>query len=121
MSEPRHPFRLTAARRLADADTERHVADLVRLVLLTGQRERLHRPGFGAGLGASALFAPLDDALVAMVELRARGSLEEALGERIDVLSVSVARTGETTVEAAVEYRLRPAGDPAFVEVSLHA
>ena len=97
------------------------MADLVRLVLLTGQRERLHRPGFGAGLGASTLFAPLDEALVAMVELRARGSLEEALGERIDVLSVSVARTGETTVEAAVEYRLRPAGDPAFVEVSLHA
>lgn len=119
MTAARHPFRLSGARRLAEADAERHVADLVRLVLLTGQSERLHRPGFGAGLGTSALFAPLDDALAAMVELRARGSLEEALGERIEVLSVTVARTGETTVEAAVEYRLRPAGEPAFVEVTL--
>ena len=48
----RHPYRLTPARRLDEAETDRHIADLVRLVLLTGAGERLHRPEFGAGLGA---------------------------------------------------------------------
>ena len=39
-------------------------------------RERLHHPDFGAGLGGAALFEPLDEALLRVVEVRARGSLE---------------------------------------------
>jgi phage baseplate assembly protein W len=119
VSDARHPYRLTAGRRLEETDAERHVADLVRLVLLTGTGERLHRPGFGAGLGAATLFAPLDEALDAMVELRARGSLEDALGDRIEVVSVRVQRPSEATIEAAVQYRLRPGGGTELVEVAL--
>jgi phage baseplate assembly protein W len=106
----RHPYRLTPARRLAQADPDTHIADLVRLVLLTAPGERLHRPDFGAGLGASALFAPVDDALASLVDLRIRGSLEDALGDRIEVLEVRVDRSAESTLTAAVSYRLRPAG-----------
>jgi phage baseplate assembly protein W len=114
----RHPYRLAPARRLADAGAERHVGDLVRLVLLTGPRERLHRPDFGAGLGAAALFEPLDGALRGVVEVRARGSLERALGDRIDVAEVTVGREGESTLTAAVSYRLRAVGEIAREEVS---
>ena len=118
MSEPaRHPYRLTGARRLAVADPARHVADLVRLVLLTGAGERLHRPDFGAGLGAAAVFEPLDGALASVVEMRARGSLERALGDRIELLALTVARTGESTIEADVQYRLR--GTPEQVTVTV--
>jgi uncharacterized protein len=114
----RHPFRLTRARQLEDAALERHIGDLVRLTLLTGARERIHRPDFGAGLGSQVLFEPLDGALASIVEVRARGSLERALGDRIDVLSVLVAPAGESTLSATVEYRLKPAGETAVVEVS---
>jgi phage baseplate assembly protein W len=114
----RHPYRLAPARRLADATGERHVGDLVRLVLLTGPRERLHRPDFGAGLGAATLFEPLDGALRGVVEVRARGSLERALGDRIEVAEVTVGREGESTLTAAVAYRLRPGGELAREEVS---
>jgi hypothetical protein len=90
-------------------------------VLLTGPRERLHRPGFGAGLAPAALFEPLDGGLGTVVEMRAKGSLEAALGDRIEVVSVAVQTTGESTIEAAVEYRLRPAGATRTTAVAVHA
>jgi uncharacterized protein len=117
MTEARQPLELTPARRLAEADAGRHVADLVRLVLLTGPGERLHHPDFGAGLGASALFDPLDGTLAGVVEARIRSSLEKALGDRIEVLAVSVVRSGEAELAAAVTYRETPAGDAATTEV----
>ena len=103
----RHPYRLIDARRLEEVDAEQHIDDLVRIVLLTGPGERLHRPDFGAGLGAATLFEPLDDPLASIVEVRARGSLDRALGDRIEVLEVKVGRSGESTLLAEVTYRLR--------------
>jgi phage baseplate assembly protein W len=115
----RHPYRLTPARRLQEAALERHIADLVRLVLLTGPGERLHRPDFGAGVGAAALFEPLDTALTGVVEARARGSLERALGDRIAVVEVQVERTEEATLHAAVVFRLLGADRRTRLEVAL--
>lgn len=119
MTSARHPYRLTPARRLAEADPERHIADLVRVVLLTGPGERLHRPDFGAGLGATTLFEALDEALVGIVEVRARGSLQRALGDRIEVLEVTVGRSGESTLAADVTYRLLGSDTRSRVEVAL--
>jgi phage baseplate assembly protein W len=119
VSAARHPYRLTPARRLEEAAAERHVADLVRLVLLTGPGERLHRPDFGAGLGATALFEPLDPALTGVVEVRARGSLERALGDRIDIVEVTIGSAGESTLLASVTYRLLGSDARTRVEVAL--
>ena len=119
MTSARHPYRLTQARRLAGAELERHIGDLVRIVLLTGPGERLHHPDFGAGLGATALFEPLDDRLAGVVEVRARGSLERALGDRIEIVEVSIDRSGESTLLAAVTYRLRGSETRSRVEVAL--
>jgi phage baseplate assembly protein W len=115
----RHPYRVTPARRLGEATIERHIADLVRIVLLTGPGERLHRPDFGAGVGATALFEPLDDALAGLVEVRARGSLERALGDRIEIVEVAITRSGESTLVAGVTYALRGSQTRSRVEVSL--
>ena len=116
MTEARHPYRVTPARRLEQADAARHVADMVRLVLLTGAGERLHRPDFGAGLG-TAVFEPLDPALVSVIDVRARGSLERALGDRIEVLELTVGIAGESELQASLTYRLRPSGTPVRTEV----
>ena len=119
MNPARHPYRLAPARRLADAGEERHVADLVRLVLLTSPGERLHTPDFGAGLGPAVLFEPVQGALTGIVEMRARGSLERALGDRIEVREVTVSRDGESTLRAQVTYRVKPAGTPRTIHVEV--
>ena len=116
MTEPRHPFRVEPARRLEAAVDERHVADLVRLVLLTATGERLHRPEFGAGLG-TAVFERRDRSLTTLIEVRARGSLDGVLGDRIEILDLTVEPVGESAIEAALTYRLRPAGSPTRTEV----
>jgi uncharacterized protein len=115
----RHPLRLAPGRRLEEASPERHVADLVRVVLLTAPGERVHRADFGAGLGASALFDPLDQTLAALVDTRIRGSLDAALGERIEVVDVAVGVVGESTLEASVTYRMGATGAEATTEVSV--
>lgn len=119
MNPARHPYRLVPARRLAEADAERHIADLVRVTLLTGPGERLHHADFGAGLGPAVLFEPVQGALTSLVEMRARGSLERALGDRIEVRAVDVTVEGESTVRAAVTYRVKPAGEPRTIHVEV--
>jgi phage baseplate assembly protein W len=114
----RAPWRLGGGRRLAGADYLTHLDDLVRIVLLTGPSERLHRPGFGAGLGASTLFEPLTDALSATVTARVRGSLSDALGDRIQVMDVKVS-VAESTLSAEVVYRPLPAGSNRTVTLRL--
>lgn len=109
MTSVAHPYRLGPTRQLAIVDVDRHIADLVRIVLLTGPGERLHRADFGAGLGAAMLFEPLDDALLSVVEVRARGSLLHALGDRIEIGNISVGKYG-SELRAEIEYHLRPAG-----------
>jgi phage baseplate assembly protein W len=116
VTEARHPFRVTASRRLALAVDERHVADLVRLVVLTGAGERLHRPEFGAGLG-TAVFEPLDLAVTSLIEMRLRGSLDQALGDRIEVTAVAVDIVGESEIAATITYKLRHADAPQRLEV----
>jgi phage baseplate assembly protein W len=114
----RAPWRLGGGRQLATADHLAHLDDLVRIVLQTGPGERLHQPGFGAGLGASALFEPLSDALGATVTARVRGSLSDALGDRIQVLDVAVTIAG-STLSAEVTYRPLPAGGNRSVALQL--
>lgn len=114
----RQPWQLGRGRRLAEATNLEHLDDLIRIVLMTGAGERLHRPGFGAGLGASILFEPLSDALGATVTARARGSLTDALGDRIQVVDVVVA-VRDSTLTAAVTYRPLPAGANREVAVTL--
>lgn len=114
----RQPWRIGGGRRLAPATDLEHLDDLVKAVLLTGTGERLHRPGFGAGLGASTLFEPLSDALGATVTARARGSLTDALGDRIQVIDV-VVTVEDSTLIAAVTYRPLPAGANRDVMLTL--
>lgn len=124
MNAPRRhaaqPWQLGSGRRLATRSPLEHLDDLVRLVLLTGPNERLHRPGFGAGLGISALFQPLSPALASSVGAQARGSLMTTLGDRIDVVDVEVT-IDESAVVADVTYRLRPAGEARRVTLTLPA
>ncbi len=117
---PVQPWQLGGSRRLATRMPLEHLDDMVRLVLLTGPNERLHRSGFGAGLGASTLFQPLSPDLAGTVRARARGSLSAALGDRLDVVDVAVTVV-DSTLSAEVTYRPKPAGETRRVTLTLPA
>jgi phage baseplate assembly protein W len=114
------PWLVGANRRLATSTPLEHLDELVRIVLLTGPNERLHRPGFGSGLGAATLFQPLSPELAGTVRARARGSLVAALGDRLDVLDVTVT-VDDSTLSAEVTYRPKPAGESRRVTLTLPA
>lgn len=116
----RQPWVLGRGRRLGTGAPLEHLDDLVRLVLLTGPTERLHRRGFGAGLGPATLFEPLSPDLAGIVTARARGGLGDALGDRLDVIEVTVTVT-DSTLEARVVYRPKPAGATRTVTLTLPA
>jgi uncharacterized protein len=115
---PRQPWVIGTRRRLATVEPLEHLDDLVKLVLLTGPNERLHRPGFGAGLGAGTLFEPLSPDLAGTVQARARGSLTDVLGARLDVIEVTVS-VADSTLSARVVYRPKPSGDTRTVTMTL--
>lgn len=115
---PREPWVIGSRRRLATGLPLEHLDDLVKLVLLTGPNERLHRPGFGAGLGASTLFEPLSTDLAGTVQARARGSLTDVLGARLDVIEVTVT-VEDSTLSARVVYRPKPSGDTRTITMTL--
>lgn len=115
---PREPWIIGSRRRLATGLPLEHLDDLVKLVLLTGPNERLHRPGFGAGLGASTLFEPLSTDLAGTVQARARGSLTDVLGARLDVIEVTVT-VEDSTLSARVVYRPKPSGDTRTITMTL--
>lgn len=51
---------------------------------------------------------------------RARGSLSDALGDRLDVVEVNVT-VADTTLSAEVVYRPKPAGETRRVALTLPA
>lgn len=114
----RQPWQVDSNRRLARADPLTHLDDLVRLVLLTSPGERLHRPGFGAGLGVATLFEPMTGDVAGTISARAQGSLNDALGDRLEVVSTQVS-VADTTIYAEVTYRPLPSGAQRTVLLEL--
>lgn len=82
------PLRVGADGRLAQSAGEANVRESLRLVLLTGQGERLRRPGFGAGL-ERFLFEPNTPATWRAIEESIRRSLER-WEPRMKIESISV-------------------------------
>jgi phage baseplate assembly protein W len=93
------PIRVGADGRLAWSSGETNVRESLRLVLLTGQGERLRRPDFGAGL-ERFLFEANTPATWRAIEERIRKSLER-WEARLRVESIEV-RADPDNPEAAL-------------------
>jgi hypothetical protein len=81
------------------------IRDLIEQVLFTTPGERLNRPDFGCGL-LQLVFAPNSDALSAAVQMTVQGSLQQWLGELIEVDGVDVQNL-DARLEVSVRYRVR--------------
>ena len=99
------PFRPDARGRSAESLGDAQFRDMIEQVLFTSPGERVNRPDFGCGL-LQLVFAPNSDALAAAVKLTASASLQQWLGELIEVRDVDVANDGET-LSVTVSYVVR--------------
>lgn len=99
------PFRLDARGRTAATGYEDHIRDLVEAVLFTAPGERANRPTFGCGL-LQLVFAPNSHELAAATQYLVQGSLQQWLGDLIQVDSVTV-ENQDSTLRVQVVYTLR--------------
>ena len=109
MNAERHdyafPFRLDPQSGQAQqVGYERHVAELVKQVLLTGPGERADLPEFGCGVRA-LIFAGNSEAVAATAQMLVHDSLTRWLADHLDVIGVDVT-FDETELIVRVAYAL---------------
>jgi hypothetical protein len=98
------PFHADARGRTARASDQAHVRDLIEQVLFTAPGERVNRPSFGSGL-SQLVFDPARPELATATQLLVQSSLQQWLGDLIEVEDASVDGGTETLVVTIV-YRL---------------
>jgi phage baseplate assembly protein W len=99
------PFRIDARGRTTATTYEDHIHDMVEAVLFTAPGERANRPTFGCGLLQLA-FAPNSNELAAATQYLVQGSLQQWLGDLIQVNSVTI-ENEDSTLRVIVVYTLR--------------
>ena len=99
------PFHFNGRGRTADADTDAHIRDLIEQVLFTAPGERVNRPDFGSGL-LGLVFAPNSTELAATTQYLVQGSLQQYLGDLIQVDAVDVT-SEDSTLRVSVRYVVR--------------
>jgi len=100
-----YPFHLDLRGRTASADREGHVRDLIEQVLFTAPGERVNRPDFGSGL-MQLVFAPNSDELATATQFLVQGSLQQWLGDLIQVDAAEV-HSEDATLRVTVRYTIR--------------
>ena len=103
------PFRFDARGRSGRTTHEDHVRDLIVQVLFTSPGERVNRPDFGCGL-RQLVFAPNSGELAAATQALVQGSLQQWLGDLIQVEQVE-ALADESRLEVRLTYVLRSSGE----------
>jgi phage baseplate assembly protein W len=83
------PFHFDARGRTADTDYDNHIRDMIEQLLFTSPGERVNRPDFGSGL-LQLVFAPNSPELAAAVQFTVQASLQQWLGDVIEVQSLNV-------------------------------
>lgn len=97
-----YPFHFDGRGRTATTDDDTHIRDLIEQVLFTAPGERVNRPTFGSGL-LQLVFAPNSDALAATTQATVQGSLQQWLGDVIQVQAVDV-QSDDATLRITVQY-----------------
>jgi uncharacterized protein len=91
--------------RTSDTTDDDHIRDLIQQVLFTAPGERVNRPDFGCGL-LRLVFAPNSDELAAATQFLVQGSLQQWLGDLIEVSDVQV-QSIDSSLLVEVRYTVR--------------
>ena len=99
------PYHFDTRGRTAEVDYDAHIRDLIEQVLFTAPGERVNRPDFGSGL-LQLVFAPNSDELAATTQFIVQSSLQQWLGDLIQVGAIEV-RNEDSTLRVTVPYVIR--------------
>jgi Bacteriophage baseplate protein W len=99
------PFHFDTRGRTAETDDDDHIRDLIEQVLFTAPGERVNRPDFGSGL-MRLVFAPNSDELATATQFLVQGSLQQWLGDLIQVDEVQV-QNEDSTLFVTIQYTVR--------------
>jgi phage baseplate assembly protein W len=104
-----YPYHFGNDGRTASTGLDDHVRDMIEQLLFTSPGERVNRPDFGSGL-MQLVFAPNSPELAATLKFGLQASLQQWLGDVIDVGAIDVtAQDAELRVE--LSYRVRASGE----------
>jgi len=101
----KYPFQFDQKGRTAESDEDRHIRDMIEQVLFTSPGERVNRPTFGSGL-MQLVFQPNSDEMAAAVQFLVQGSLQQWLGDLIEVNNVDV-QNPDSSLLITVVYTIR--------------
>lgn len=101
-------YRFDGSGRTASPAEEAHIRDLIEQVLFTAPGERVNRPNFGSGL-LRLVFAPASDEMATATQFLVQGSLQQWLGDLIQVDEVQVT-SEDSTLRVVVQYVIRRTG-----------
>ena len=99
------PFHIDGRGRTAATDDADHIRDMIEQLLFTNPGERVNRPDFGSGL-LQMVFQPNSVELAAALQFTLQGSLQQTLGDRIQLQGVQVDST-DSTLTVSVQYVVR--------------
>ena len=96
-----------------------HIRDLIEQILFTSPGERVNRPEFGAGV-LQLVFGPNSPEAAATAEFMIRGALQQYLGRRITVDTVT-AEAEEATLTITIAYTVLRTGATESAEFTYGA
>lgn len=105
MTDIAYPFHIDSHHRVAKANPDDHIHQMIEQVLFTTPGERVNRPTFGTGL-MQLVFAPNGDELATAVQFLVQGALQQWLGDVILVEAIAV-ESEESTLRITVQYIVR--------------
>ena len=100
-----YPYHFSGQGRTATTDYESHIRDLIEQVIFTSPGERVNRPTFGSGV-LQLVFAPNSTELAGATQFLVQSSLQEWLGDLIQVSAVEVESIDER-LSVTVSYVIR--------------
>ena len=100
-----YAFHFDGRGRTATTTDDDHLRDLIEQILFTQPGERVNRPTFGSGL-LQLVFAPNSDALAAATQVSVQASLQQWLGDLIQVDAVDV-QNNDSKLIVSVRYIVR--------------
>lgn len=99
------PYHIVEDGRTAVTGTDDHIRDMIEQLLFTNPGERVNRPGFGCGL-LQLIFSPNSPELATATQFLIQGSLQQWLGELIQVDSVDV-QSEDSALRVVIVYTVR--------------